>query len=42
MRGADLYRVAGNPESLKVGGKAVSNDTEIVDIPDDAEVQISR
>jgi hypothetical protein len=42
VRGTDLYRVAGDPKSLKVGGKAISNDTEIVDVPDDAEVAITR
>jgi hypothetical protein len=42
VTGTELYRVAGNPQSVEVGGKKVKNDSEIVDIEDDEEIKVSR
>jgi hypothetical protein len=42
VRGSDLYRVAGEPKSLKLGGKEIANDSEPVEIDDDAELKITR
>lgn len=42
VTGADLYRVAGTPKSLKLGGKEIKNDSEPVEIEQDAEVKSSH
>jgi hypothetical protein len=38
VSGAELYRVAGSPQKLTVGGHVVANNTETLDLADDAEV----
>jgi hypothetical protein len=38
VTGAELHRVAGGAVTVTVGGTVIANDTEPVDLPDDAEV----
>lgn len=38
VSGADLYRLSGGAKKLTVGGHAVANDGEPIDLADDAEV----
>lgn len=40
--GMELYRVAGSPKSVSVGGKKIENNNEPVEIEDGAEVTITR
>ena len=42
VTGYELYRAAGQPHSLSLGGKHVNNDAEPVEIEDDAELTSSR
>jgi hypothetical protein len=41
LTGADLYRIAGGPEKLTAGGKAIANDAEPLDLADNADVTAS-
>lgn len=41
VTGAELHRVAGNPAKLTMGGKAVANDTEALEIADGADITAS-
>lgn len=42
VTGLELYRVAGSPKSVSVGGKKIKNDGEPVEIEDGAEVTVDR
>jgi hypothetical protein len=42
VTGADLYRVAGQPKSLSVGGRSIENNSDPVEIEDGAEATLTR
>jgi hypothetical protein len=41
ISGADLYRICGSPKKLTAGGRAIADDSEPIDLADDAELKAS-